>query len=348
YELYHNRGSAWRKKGEYKKAIADYHQAIRLKPNHGRSFFGLGIAYEALGEFELAVQHYKRAYYLGFDRTQLVRLFGEQYPAPYIVKAILAANGNDKGVEASLATLQWMTAACKGWDGFLAYLRRSGYHATHPEKYHALEAIVHYYMGDPMEAYRIFDTRFDSEEYPYTLTRRDQYYLAMAAMDFREPDNGLAYAVGEMTKAGDLTKVGEVRTADAASQLMDDYYAGQLFLMHNDPEEALRRLQQCGDFPPALYGKIALYQWLEDNEGLVRTAREIAGLQEDPCLDGIEPVVIEEGESMEEMVNRLFALLPYYELREEVEKTRALLGRAPARPHLEFHALLRLPDSIEG
>jgi len=338
YDHYHNRGSAWRKKGEYQKAIADYNRAIALRPNHGRTFFGLGLIYEAIKEPELASIHYKRAYFLGFDKTQLARIFTEQLPAPFIAKTLFADSGEGKGVEANFSTIQWLTAVCKTWDAFLDRLRGEGYPATHPEKFYSLEAIVHYNMGDPITAYRIFDTQFDSDEHPYPLSLRDQYYLALAAVDFKEPDNGLAFAIEQARQRGG--EQGEDRPS--ADRLMDNYYAGQLFLLHNDLPEALQSFDACGMFLPALYGKMMVYEWLGDEEKLLQVVRKIAAAEDDPFLDGIEPLVIPEDMSFEETVDKIFSMLPYYELREEIEKARSLLGRTPARAHLEFHGLLRL------
>jgi len=193
-------------------------------------------------------------------------------------------------------------------------------------------------MGDPITAYRIFDTQFDSDEHPYPLSLRDQYYLALAAVDFKEPDNGLAFAIEQARQRGG--EQGEDRPS--ADRLMDNYYAGQLFLLHNDLPEALQSFDACGMFLPALYGKMMVYEWLGDEEKLLQVVQEIAAAEDDPFLDGIEPLVIPEDMSFEETVDKIFSMLPYYELREEIEKARSLLGRAPARTHLEFHGLLRL------
>ncbi|HVU57899.1 MAG TPA: tetratricopeptide repeat protein [Puia sp.] len=346
YDHYHNRGSAWRKKGEYRNAIADYTRSLALRPNYGRTFCGLGIVYEAMQELELASIHFKRAYFFGFDKIQLARVFTEKFPAPYIVKAILAGAGDDKGMEANLTTVQWLEATCKTWDGFLDRLRRTDHPLTHPEAYYALEAIVHYYMGDPITAYRIFDTQFDSDEHPWSLTLRDQYYLVLSAMDFGEPDNGLTYAIEQAGRVADRQ---ETTRSDADRQPMEEYYAGQLFRLNNDPQEALRCFHRCGAFPPALYGKLAVYDLLGDEEGLARTAEEMTAVEEQLLLDGIEPVVIRDDMSFEAMSDKIFAMLPYYELREEIEKARGLLDRTTDYTPLEFHALLQLsPSSIDG
>ena len=123
---------------------------------------------------------------------------------------------------------------------------------------------------------------------------------------------------------------------------MGNYYAGQLFLLHNDPEEALQSFEACGGFLPALYGKMTVYRWMGDEEKMLRVAQEIAASKEESFLEGIEPLVIHEDMSFEEMVGKIFSMLPYYELRDEIEKARALLGRTSVRAHLAFHELLRI------
>jgi len=347
YDLYHNRGSAWRKKGEYQKAIADYHKALELKPGHGRSYFALGATYEAIGEPELASIHFKRAYYLRFDKTEMAKIFRSNFPAPYIVKSILFSDEDTKGLEANFSTVEWLIATCKPWDDLLEHLRSKQYHVTHPGKFYSLEAMVNYYMGNSIAAYRIFDTQFDSDEHPDPLTLKDQYYLALAAIDFKEPDNGLAYAI-EQAKEQD------------GSDPAGSYYAGRLFLLDNDLDSALRSFEQAGDYLPALYGKIAVHRWLEHTGELLQTAEKIAeveaavsirgaaqdSIQAPGLLDGITPLVIRGDMSFEEIFDRIMQLVHYYELTEEIEEVRTLLNRQPRYPDLGFNKLLDIPGPL--
>jgi Flp pilus assembly protein TadD len=367
-ELYYKRGVAWEEKGEYEKALEDYDRSIALRPdiassytnrgnvlrkmgNYGkamqnlyrsieiradnrRAYFGLGRLYETLNEWELASVHYKRAYYLKYEGGYLIHVFQNKIPAPYIVKHIVSGGPENKNAEANFSTLEWLIATCKSWDTCMMYLREKEFPVTNPDLYHSLEAIVHYYMGNSIAAYRIFDTQFDSDEYPFPLTMRDQYYLALSAADFKEPDNGLSYAIGQARK-------------EDGSDPLSTYYAGQLYLLVEDPEAALRCFDACGDFLPACYGKVAAYKLLDDHAGSLRTAEEIAAAEAAPgaeisLLDGITPLTVHAAMSAVEIFSGIMRRIPYYELSDEIAAARTLLNREPRHPHLPFSALLTL------
>ena len=53
--IFHNRGNAWRSKGEYAKAIADYDQSIKLGPPSAFSWQNRGISKRALGDLDGAL-----------------------------------------------------------------------------------------------------------------------------------------------------------------------------------------------------------------------------------------------------------------------------------------------------
>ena len=49
-EAYTNRGIAYAQKSEYEKAITDFTEAIRLKPNSALAYNNRGNAYQKIGE----------------------------------------------------------------------------------------------------------------------------------------------------------------------------------------------------------------------------------------------------------------------------------------------------------
>jgi len=58
---YNGRGSAYRKLGEYRRAIEDFDQAIRLDPGYALAYNIRGLSYESLGEYERAAGDWEQA-----------------------------------------------------------------------------------------------------------------------------------------------------------------------------------------------------------------------------------------------------------------------------------------------
>jgi tetratricopeptide (TPR) repeat protein len=58
---YSNRGLAYFKKGDFKRAFSDYLKAIQLDPNSAEAYNNRGLAYEEQGDFKQAVSDYTRA-----------------------------------------------------------------------------------------------------------------------------------------------------------------------------------------------------------------------------------------------------------------------------------------------
>jgi tetratricopeptide (TPR) repeat protein len=62
--VYHNRGIAWAHKGRRDKAIADYSQAIELKPKYANAYYYRGLARHFQGEYDKAIA----------DQTRVIQL----------------------------------------------------------------------------------------------------------------------------------------------------------------------------------------------------------------------------------------------------------------------------------
>ena len=61
---YHHRGTAYLNMGEYERAISDYHQALRVNPDHPQTYsvyHNLGAAYHNQKEFDRAISHYSQS-----------------------------------------------------------------------------------------------------------------------------------------------------------------------------------------------------------------------------------------------------------------------------------------------
>jgi tetratricopeptide (TPR) repeat protein len=76
--VYHNRGNAWRSKGEFAKAIADYDQSIKFGPPSAFSWQNRGISKRALGDLDGALA----------DINEAIRLDPE-LPQPLTSRAVI-------------------------------------------------------------------------------------------------------------------------------------------------------------------------------------------------------------------------------------------------------------------
>jgi tetratricopeptide (TPR) repeat protein len=66
-EGYYNRGNACAAKGDHDCAIADYDQAIKLKPDFAEAYYNRGNDYAAKGDYDRAIADSKKYLELGHD-----------------------------------------------------------------------------------------------------------------------------------------------------------------------------------------------------------------------------------------------------------------------------------------
>jgi tetratricopeptide (TPR) repeat protein len=71
--VYNHRGNAYRRLGQYYRAVSDYNQAIRLAPQLAESYAGRAFAYTLLSKDKEARRDVARAVELGFESTLLER-----------------------------------------------------------------------------------------------------------------------------------------------------------------------------------------------------------------------------------------------------------------------------------
>ena len=70
-ETFANRGTAYYYKGQIGRALKDYHEAIRLKPEFSRAFSNRGNVYRKKGQFDRAIEDYDEAIRLDPDNAQV-------------------------------------------------------------------------------------------------------------------------------------------------------------------------------------------------------------------------------------------------------------------------------------
>jgi tetratricopeptide (TPR) repeat protein len=80
-----SRGNSYRHMGQYDSAIQDYDQAIRLKPDNAKAFNNRGAAYDGKGQYDRAIQDYAQAirlkpdYAPAFNNRGQSRYYLEQF-----------------------------------------------------------------------------------------------------------------------------------------------------------------------------------------------------------------------------------------------------------------------------
>ncbi|MBP6828158.1 MAG: tetratricopeptide repeat protein, partial [Saprospiraceae bacterium] len=115
--------------------------------------------------------------------------------------------------------------------------------------YHAL-ALVNHYMGDPIEALRLYDEVLDNEEImDLPLNLLGQYYFIESAKLFREPHEAVQNFV--------LQQIEDTREAlIAQNALRELYYAGQILWANDRVIEAHELFELADDYLPAAYMQI--------------------------------------------------------------------------------------------
>ena len=77
--VYGNRGSAYHAKGDNDRAIQDYDEAIRLRPDEALAYSGRGIAYRDKGQIDRAIQDFDKDIRLGPDNPYAYVRRGHAY-----------------------------------------------------------------------------------------------------------------------------------------------------------------------------------------------------------------------------------------------------------------------------
>ncbi len=110
FDEYMNSGLDYFKKGQWKSAVIEFKNAVKLDPKDPRARAFLGQSYIEVNDFSAAVKELTRAQSLGYDKSQLVIPLGKAYLASNqhdkILEEILVSGRQSAGVQARVYAMR--------------------------------------------------------------------------------------------------------------------------------------------------------------------------------------------------------------------------------------------------
>ncbi|MBK7937821.1 MAG: tetratricopeptide repeat protein [Lewinellaceae bacterium] len=166
---YTNRGAAKAELGDKQGAILDYDKAIELDPNLALAYGNRGLVFEEIGEIFEAQLDFRRFLYLTnkvdfFRAARFVFPYFSTYPAPYLLhRSLQKFTGDFEQFNTVHPIVDATRQQCRPWKVWEEWRRLTGSEKHEAlAHYHAL-ALVNHYMGDCIEAFRIYDEVLDNE-----------------------------------------------------------------------------------------------------------------------------------------------------------------------------------------
>src|SRR5580698_9720267 len=90
-QAYNNRAIAYRRSGNYDRAIADYNEAIKLEPKNTAAYYNRGIAYQSKGDLDRTISDYNQAVALDPKYTSAYNNLGNAYQAKGDIERAIAS-----------------------------------------------------------------------------------------------------------------------------------------------------------------------------------------------------------------------------------------------------------------
>ena len=239
---YFNRGNAKFDLGQNVAAILEYDRAIELDPNHAESYLNRGFAKYTLGQTIEAWQDILRSLSLQDKKLialalhQYLQLWSNEYPAPYLIYQLLNAHLYARDYVSFQTFVIENIRHCHPaliWSTYQETAKcLTGREAT------LFLAFIHLGMGDPITAYRLFDTLADDSD-----DLAIQYFVQKTANDILEPERE-AMLYKALTAA-------RVLLAEGGGIARQWFYAGRILEAGNAEEEAIECYRRAGDWWPA-------------------------------------------------------------------------------------------------
>ena len=253
---YKERGVAYSRLGNNQAAIRDFDQALEISPYYVDAYVNRGVAQLLIGKLYRAQLDLNCSIFIAdrvafFECINNIFSFFHNHPAPYTLHRTLSKfTENFEQFNTLHPIVDTTRQQCKPWKRWEEWRSLSGSEKHEPfTHYHAL-ALVSHYMGDCIEAYRIYDKVLDDVKImkiPLNLT--GLYYYIESAKLFRQPY--------ELILEDALEQIKETRAELIKNKALRElYYAGQILWANDKVMEAHEYFELADDYLPAMYMQV--------------------------------------------------------------------------------------------
>lgn len=266
-EAYVERAALWERLGDIRGALEDYNAAIEQNPGNAAVYLSRGRLHGKVpGAEALAAADYSRFLHLAYAQTieansREIFTFFEKYPAPFLLRRILPRFG----APVLLPPADRIAEQCRPMQLYLDWLDLQQAEQRDPLNYYRLRTIVHFYMGDPAEAYYISQSfGAPKEEVRGLPDLMSAYYFIESAKRFHEPFEEQLHQI--------LHALREQRAVlISRKNLSDLYYAGLIFFANGRLVEAEEFFAAAEAYLPAAYLYLQTLQLMSDDAELIES-----------------------------------------------------------------------------
>lgn len=291
-DVYTERAALWEHIGDLEGALEDYSAAIDRNAGNARNYLSRGHLYGKIAGSEMpAAADYCRFLTLADARTladnsrEIIDFF-DKSPAPFLLRRFLPRMSAGGQFHTFPASVDRAAEQCRPIQLYLDWLKFQQAEQRDPLHYHRLQAVVHFYMGDPEGAYyhalRHGALAAGVRELPDLVSA---YYLVESSKRFREPHEAFLQQILHALREQRETLISRKNPADL-------YYAGQIFFSNGRLVEAEEFFAAAETFLPAAWMYLQTLQLMSADAELIESkiaglkAREAALLPEQAYLPG--------------------------------------------------------------
>lgn len=298
------KGKIQAKLGQYEQAIESYNRAVLIietlnaKPLFSSTYLerslvwmSLGRMHDALLDFNCYAANSKqlnnRFSPSRFENISLIISFNKIITTPFLTWQLFQSFFNLETLYLINPVIDEVRQISRHMRYFLHFLRLKEEEKNNKLIYYHTEALINFYMGDPISAYNIYDQIIDTEMLGINLM--GQYYFIESAKLIREPyESILEFALvqieqktSELINNGDLTEL---------------YYAGQILYSCDKTIEALNYFSESDKYLPSAIMHLYIMQQLDgQNKDIERKRIEVQNrdISEKGMLNGFTPKALD-------------------------------------------------------